>query len=416
MTMEDAEGICRMVRGVLRRWAGWLVVLAGLGLAGGPGPEAAGAEREKAANRLAASEVAEGWILLFDGETMFGWSPRGDAQWQASEGTLSPKPGTGGGFLCTTAEFADFELHAEFWIDEAANSGVFLRCPLAGAITPTTAYEVNIFDAHPKWPSGSINDVGRATRRTRTVGRWNAYDIRAEGDRLRIRLNGRKVLDVEDTRLARGLIGLQTLDGRGAVRFRNVKLRPLGGKPLFNGRNLEGWQAVPGHASVYSVTPEGWLNVKNGNGDLQTTAAFGDFVLQLDVRSNGRHLNSGIFFRAIPGEFWQGYESQIRNQWEGDDRTHPVDFGTGGIYRRQPARRVVSTDGEWFTKTVVATGRHLAVWVDGVQVSDWTDDRAPHDNPRQGFRAAPGVIGIQGHDPTTDLSFRRLRAVELPAR
>ena len=365
-------------------------------------------------NTLTRREIEEGWILLFDGTTDFGWYPRGSSRWQVVEGTVQPVPGTGGGWLCTTAEFADYELHAEFWIDDQANSGVFLRCPPEGEMTLDRVYEVNIYDAHDRWPSGSINDVGRARRQITTVGRWNTFDLRAEGDRLQVRLNGRRVLDVRDRRSARGQIGLQTLTGKGVVKFRNVKLRPLGLQPLFNGSNLNGWKAVPGHASVYSVTRQGWLNVKNGNGDLQSERQFADFVLQLDVISNGKHLNSGVFFRALPGQFWQGYESQIRNQWEGDDRTRPVDYGTGGIYNRQAARRVVSTDGQWFTKTVVATGRHLAVWIDGYQVSDWTDPRAPKESAREGFRGQAGVITLQGHDPTTDLSFRRIGAVELP--
>jgi hypothetical protein len=54
--------------------------------------------------------------------------------------------------------------------------------------------------------------------------------------------------------------------------------------------------------------------------------------------------------------------------------------------------------------------------VNGVQVSDWTDTRDPHDNPRQGLRIAPGTLILQGHDPTTDLSFRNLRAAETPKR
>jgi hypothetical protein len=76
---------------------------------------------------------------------------------------------------------------------------------------------------------------------------------------------------------------------------------------------------------------------------------------------------------------------------------------------------VVSNDRQWFTKTIIAHGRHVAVWVNGYQVSDWTDPRPEHDNPRQGFRGQAGVISLQGHDPTTDLSFRNLRIVELPA-
>jgi hypothetical protein len=367
-----------------------------------------------AANSLAPAEIAEGWVLLFDGETTFGWTPRGNAQWLVANGELTTQPGSGAGMLATTTEFADFELKADFWIDDTANSGVFLRAPTQGDITALNAYEVNIYDAHATWPTGSINEIGRAQGAPKSAGQWNSYHLTARGSELIVRLNGATVLEARDAKHARGTIALQQYNGQGTVKFRNLKLRPLGLKPIFNGKDLTGWREIPDRKSIYSVTPEGYLNVKNGNGDLQTETAYGDFIFQLDIISNGQHLNSGVFFRAQPGQFWSGYESQIRNQWQGDDRTKPVDFGTGGIYNRQPARRVISTDHEWFTKTIVAHGPHLAVWINGIQVSDFTDTRPAHASARQGYRAAPGVISLQGHDPTTDLSFRNLRLAELP--
>jgi hypothetical protein len=74
----------------------------------------------------------------------------------------------------------------------------------------------------------------------------------------------------------------------------------------------------------------------------------------------------------------------------------------------------VSSDREWFTMTIAAHGPHLATWVNGVQVTDFTDARPPHENARQGYRSKAGVLSLQGHDPTTDLSFRNLRIAELP--
>lgn len=364
-------------------------------------------------NKLSPREVSAGWISLFDGDTAFGWAPRGAARWVVANGEVSPVPGSGLGFLTTTSEFANYRLKAEFWIDDVANSGVFLRCPTEGEITALNAYEVNIYDRHEQWPTGSINEVGRADRARPTAGRWNTFEIVADGSKLRVILNGEQVLYTSDSKHRRGQIGLQ-YNGSGDVRFRGVRLQPLGLKSAFNGKDLSGWKEIPGRKSVFSVTPEGWINVKNGNGDLQSTSSYGDFVFQLDIISNGTHLNSGIFFRATPGEFWSGYESQIRNQWTGDDRTRPVDFGTGGVYNLQKARRVVSTDKEWFTKTIVAAGKHIAVWINGQQVSDFHDNRAANSNARRGFRSEPGVLSIQGHDPTTDLSFRRLRIEELP--
>src|SRR5262249_5410935 len=135
------------------------------------------------------------------------------------------------------------------------------------------------------------------------------------------------------------------------VALRNIKLRPLDLSPIFNGKDLTGWREIPGKKSKFTVTKEGWLNIKNGSGDLQTEGQWDDFVLQLECISNGKHLNSGVFFRCVPGQFWSGYEAQIRNQWQGEDRTKAGDYGTGGMYKRQPARRGVSRSQERVTKT-----------------------------------------------------------------
>ena len=215
------------------------------------------------------------------------------------------------------------------------------------------------------------------------------------------------------------------------MRFRDIKLKPLGLESIFNGADLTGWRVVepptkPNQRLLkqnWTVT-DGLLHVdvpalegieKGGRGNLETTGQYADFVLQLQARTNGAHFNSGVFFRCIPKKIGQGYEAQIRNQWKGDDRTQPVDFGTGGIYRRVPARKVVSSDREFFTMTLATAGPRLVVWVDGYPVTDFLDTRAPSDNARQGYRAGAGTISLQSHDPTTDLDFRNLRVAELPA-
>jgi hypothetical protein len=375
---------------------------------------AARAAEERKPNTLTPREITDGWVLLYDGASSFGWTPRGDAQWQSLDGTLTPSVGTGKGVLATNPEFADYRLRLDFWLDEKANSGVFQRCSPSGEVTGTNAYEVNLFDAHPQWPTGSINEIARAKSKVTTVGRWNTLEVEARGKQFKVRVNGKTTVDALDPKFARGSLALQ-YNGEGVVRFRSIRLQPLSTRPIFNGKDLTGWKVLPNHASVYSVTREGWLNVKNGNGEIQSEEQFGDFVLQLGVISNGEHLNSGVFVRSRPGEFWNGYEAQIRNQWQGEDRTKPVDFGTGGLYFYQPTRRVISSDHEWFTYTILAAGRHFTTWVNGVMTADWTDPRPPKENAREGFRGVPGVIGLQGHDPTTDLSFRDLKIAPLPA-
>ncbi len=94
----------------------------------------------------------------------------------------------------------------------------------------------------------------------------------------------------------------------------------------------------------------------------------------------------------------------------------PSDGGTGGIYRRQNARRIVADDLQWFRLTLAVSGLHMAAWVNGVPVSDFTDTRAADENPRQGSRIKPGTLAIQVHDPRTDVSIRKLQAAEIPSR
>src|SRR5437899_12510422 len=110
--------------------------------------------------------------------------------------------------------------------------------------------------------------------------------------------------------------------------MRNIRLRPLGAKPLFNGKDLSGWKVTQSDpkrtATKFEVTKDGELSAKNGPGDLQTEKQFDDFVLQLECKTNGKYLNSGIFFRCMPDASPNGYEAQIHNEYAGDARTNPI--------------------------------------------------------------------------------------------
>ena len=365
-------------------------------------------------NQLTPEELDDGWILLFDGETDYGWKAASKANWKVADGVILVNSGEMG-LLYTTSQFGDYVLKVDFRNPKGTNSGIFLRTPAQPKDPASDCYELNIADETVSpFPTGSFvkREKGQGNHDSTE---WRTFTIRAEGAHFTVALDGKRVLDYVDPKpLLRGSIGLQF--NTGSVEFRNVKLKPLGLQSIFNGRDLTGWKEYPGKASVFSVTPEGALNVKNGNGQLEFQQPFADFVMQLEIFSNGKHLNSGIFFRSIPGEFWQGYESQIHNGYKDNDRTQPIDCGTGGFYRRQNARKVVSNDREWFHETLIVSGDHMATWINGYQVSDWTDTRAADENPRNGLRLRAGTISIQGHDKTTDLSFRKMRIAEVPAR
>ncbi len=372
------------------------------------------AESDSTQNKLTAEELADGWIQLFDGETLFGWKAGSEADWKVADGVISVTSGKQG-LLHTTSEFSDYVLKVDFRAPKETNSGIFLRTGAVPTSPTVDCYEANI--AAPSvspFPTGSL--VGRKKGNVDQFSTdWQTYEIRVEGDRFQLKLNGADVLDYTDPKpLGRGFIGLQFNTGK--AEFRNIKLKPLGLKDLFNHKDLTDWRLYPGKPTVASVTNEGDLNVKIGSGQVESEKTFGDFTLQTEVICNAKNVNSGIFFRCIPHDLMNGYECQIQNGFKNGDRTKPADFGTGAIYRRQPARRVVSDDFRWFHMTLIASGLHMAAWVDGYPVTDWTDPRPPDKNPRNGSRAEPGTLAIQAHDKTTDLSLRFIRAAEMRPR
>ena len=367
---------------------------------------------------LSPEEVQEGWVQLFDGQSLFGWKPNNEVDWHVTEDGLIEASQGKPGLLLTTVPFADYEFRCEYWIEKAANSGVFLRTVEQPKNPSVDCYELNMWDAAPEFKTASL--VGRVKPKKEVTGEevWKTLHVVCDGNRITAKFDGEEVLDFTDDtpNLCRnGFIGLQK--NAGKVRFRNVALKPLGTKPLFNGMDLNGWHVVPGSKSTFSVN-EGAIVAKNGQGFLESDAAFADFALQFEAKTNGDGLNSGVFFRLIPGSEKapsNGYEFQIQNAIVGGDRTKPKDAGTGAIFRRSQARWVVSNDREWFTATLVAYGPRFAGWVNGLQVTDWEDTRKPDANPRNGQKLEAGPISLQGHDPTTDLEFRNIRAGSYPA-
>ena len=174
----------------------------------------------------ASLETGDGWTTLFDGSSLEGWNMIGDANWElADDGSVGADSGSG--FLVTAASYGDFELRLEFWVDESANSGIFIRCTDPGNVSPESSYEVNIYDTRPDqtYRSGGIVNVAAPETVINTGGQWNTYEISADGPRLMVTLNGTRTVDVEHSEFSEGAIALQY--GAGIVKFRNVQIRRL---------------------------------------------------------------------------------------------------------------------------------------------------------------------------------------------
>ena len=346
-----------------------LLALLSLALSATPSPAADPAP-------LTPQQLADGWVKLFDGESTFGW-PKGATVEDGKLVFVAP---------------ADRPLLVPLSI---THRGEFSIRYSAKSPPPADRNMVVFFIDH-------IDDQR---------SRWQNVLPDTDGDKF-----SDVTFSMPRPRTDMNLTPEISVPAGGRLTIAYLDFRPVGAKPLFDGKTLDGWKvfADPKRArSKFEVTAEGELKVTDGPGDLQSTTTHGDFLLSFDCKTRGKNLNSGVFFRCMPGEYQNGYEAQVQNAFAGTDRTKPVDFGTGAIYRRVPARKVVSNDNEWFTMTVLAVGPAIRTWVNGEPVVNWTDDRPKDDNPRKGLRTAAGHLSIQGHDPTTDILFKNIKVLDI---
>jgi Domain of Unknown Function (DUF1080) len=177
-------------------------------------------------SQQASGQADAGWVTLFDGSSLDNWNPIGDANWKLADGIVAADKGNG--FLVSKSSYTDFQIRAEFWVDDDANSGIFIRCTNPDKVGTDSAYEVNIFDKRPdpSYGTGAIVNVAKVVPMPKAGGKWNVYEITAQGPKFTVTLNGTKTVDgVEDSKFASGRIALQY--GAGVVKFRKVQVKPI---------------------------------------------------------------------------------------------------------------------------------------------------------------------------------------------
>ena len=186
------------------------------------------------------------WTPLFDGETLAGWTNPytwGEAKVVNGEIHLTADKKF---FLCTERTYTNFIFEAEVMLPEGkANSGFMFRCHVEpnrvygyqAEVDPSDrAWSGGLYDEgrrqwlHPQKPenSPSANAFREQTKGALKRDEWNQYRIQAEGDRLRIWVNGVLCTDYTDDMDAAGHLALQHHGEKGQTyRFRNIRIKEL---------------------------------------------------------------------------------------------------------------------------------------------------------------------------------------------
>ncbi|GAB4414508.1 MAG: hypothetical protein OHK0021_21840 [Bryobacter sp.] len=174
---------------------------------------------------LAPALMAAPWTKLFDGVTLAGWVKEGNANFRVQEGVITVDQGAYS-WLRTEKAYTNYELEVEFKTAADGNSGIFLRSAAQGK-PHETGYELQIFAAHPDYPTGGIVGHVRGEKSARfRPNEWNRYHVRHDGKRLVVKLNGKRVLDFTDDKSASGHLGLQ-FNPNKPISFRKIRVREL---------------------------------------------------------------------------------------------------------------------------------------------------------------------------------------------
>lgn len=214
---------------------------------------------------ISAVQAEDGWISLFDGKTLAGWTQatHGKAEYSVKDGTIYGKTAEGSpnSFLTSDREFADFEFEFEVRVHDSLNSGVQIRSreKTEADLPPGQnkkggdgvgrfhgpQVEIESSPGQSGYIYGEATGLGwlspepRDDKHAHSLmknGEWNKFKVIAKGSRIQTWINGEAVADLthEDIYKShpKGKIGLQvhgiaTGTGPYDVAWRNLRIREL---------------------------------------------------------------------------------------------------------------------------------------------------------------------------------------------
>ncbi|MEM1442756.1 MAG: DUF1080 domain-containing protein [Verrucomicrobiota bacterium] len=228
--------------------------------------EPAEATESSEATSESSKPADDGWVSLFDGETLKGWKPStlGNAEYSVLDGTIYGKTveGSPNTFLLSEKQYGDFELEFEVKVHDKLNSG----CQIRSREKTEADLAISGKDGKPAkdlnrfWgpqvelessPGQSAFVYGEATGRGwisqepldksfshefMKNGEWNKIRIVAKGANIKTFINGNAVADLTDEAIyethPKGHIGLQVhgiKKGTGPfdVAWKNIRIKTL---------------------------------------------------------------------------------------------------------------------------------------------------------------------------------------------
>ena len=305
-------------------------------------------------NTLTEQEKAEGWELLFDGETLDGWRDyNGTAltgPWEVVNGTIQAdgQGSDASGYIVTDKAYENFELSWDWKISKGGNSGLLYHVverpqfPVPYVTGPEYQLidDINFAEPLEDWQRCGVDYAMYLpdfnTIKVHPAGEWNNSKIIFDNGHVTYFMNGHKTVEFDawsDDWFSRknsgkwanapeyglahkGLICLQ--DHGYPAWFRNIKIKELPRKTrearLFNGEDITNWDK---YGTELWYVKDGLLVCESGPdkqyGYLATREYYDDFDLTVEFKQEADG-NSGVFIRSFVEE-----KDVKVNGWQVDD-------------------------------------------------------------------------------------------------
>lgn len=362
------------MRRCLLAWVGCFAVVMGCGRnpeppTPAPQPPPANeeaVESEKPPPALTAKELASGAILLFDGESTLGWQIDGEARVEGGLLKIGGKKPTRAG---TRMRTSSGNLHTQVsW---------------SGAKEPVFKSDLGAVHMEMTPTKHSRDDVFRTVK----LGGQSYFMMNREKDGTRHEDYG-----------GNGPALQMLVDTDTELRVRDVRwsFKDLGGRV-----EVPKWVSLADGGAKLEKGEDGWLTVNGGPGAVASQDAFSHYLLQMECRLAGTEPKAAVQVRTPAGQPEGGHSVLLERGAGGK-------LALGEVEGKQKPRKEIATLGETFYLSVMVAENDVAVWVNGVPVTDWSSGAAA-----KGQKFERGPVLLRLLDPSTELSIRHVRLVKL---
>jgi hypothetical protein len=188
----------------------------------------------------------EGWIKLFDGKTLNGWTPSENKEcFSVQEGKIvvnGPRSHLFYTGPVMGANFTNFEWKADVMTRPNSNSGMYFHTQYQETGWPDKGYEVQVNNTHSDWrKTGGLYAIVDVKDAPAKDNEWFTQHIIVIGKHITIKVNGKITVDYTEPdgisqtgypntpgrKVSSGTFALQGHDPGSTVYFKNIMVKPL---------------------------------------------------------------------------------------------------------------------------------------------------------------------------------------------